>query len=93
MQVDLIKLKLKASGTKYLKVDCDEPLSASAFKFNLRRYIQEQKPIADVLGALVSGEQVDVLVVGRGFHSSTSQFNLSAFCGTGGAVRSCFGGI
>jgi len=29
---------LKASGTKRLKLQHDEPLSSSAFKFNLRRY-------------------------------------------------------
>jgi len=29
----------------------------------------------------------------RGLHSSTLQLNLSAFCVTGGAVRSCFGGV
>ena len=38
MQVDPIKPKLKAPGTKRLQLKCDEPLSSSAFKFNLRRY-------------------------------------------------------
>jgi hypothetical protein len=38
VQVDPIKPKLKAPGTKRLQLKCDEPLSSSAFKFNLRRY-------------------------------------------------------
>ena len=39
MQVDPIKSKLKAPGTKRLKRNCDEPSSNFAFKLNLRRYI------------------------------------------------------
>ena len=38
MQDDPIKIKLKALGTKRLKLKYDEPLSKFAFKFNLRRY-------------------------------------------------------
>ena len=41
MQVDLIKPTLKAPGTKRLKLKYDELLSNVAFKFNLRRYIEE----------------------------------------------------
>ena len=41
MQVDPIKPALKAPGTKCLKLNCDEPLSNVAFKFNLRRYIMD----------------------------------------------------
>jgi hypothetical protein len=37
VQVDPIKPKVKAPGTKRLKPKCDEPLSSFAFKFNLRR--------------------------------------------------------
>jgi hypothetical protein len=33
-----MKPKLKPPGTKRLKLNCHEPLSTSAFKFNLRRY-------------------------------------------------------
>jgi hypothetical protein len=40
MLVDPIKHKLKPPGTKRLKLNCDILLSTSAFKFNLRRYIQ-----------------------------------------------------
>jgi hypothetical protein len=35
-----VKPKLKAPGTKRLKLKYDEPLSNFAFKFNLRRYIK-----------------------------------------------------
>ena len=38
MQVDPIKPKLKAPGTKHLKLKCDELLSIFALKFDLRRY-------------------------------------------------------
>jgi hypothetical protein len=38
VQVDPMRSKLKAPGTKRLKLKHDEPLSGSAFKFNLRRY-------------------------------------------------------
>jgi len=30
---------------------------------------------------------------GRGLHSSTSQLNVSAFCGIGGAFRGCLSGV
>ena len=40
MQVDPIKLTLKAPVTKRLDVKCDEPLSSFRFNFNLRRYTE-----------------------------------------------------
>ena len=43
MQVDPIKPKLKAPGTKRLKLKYDKLLSSSAFKFNLHRYIKERR--------------------------------------------------
>jgi len=48
--VDSIKPKLKPPGTKRLKLKCDIPLSTSAFKFNLRRYIKFQSGRCDVGG-------------------------------------------
>ena len=48
MQVDPIRPKLKAPGTKPLKLQYDEPLSTFAFKFKLRRY-------NEVLCKIVSG--------------------------------------
>ena len=38
MQVDPIKPMLKPPGNKQLKLKRDEPLSTSAFRFNVRRY-------------------------------------------------------
>jgi len=38
VQVEPMKLMLRAPGTQRLKLKCDEPLSNCAFKFNLRRY-------------------------------------------------------
>ena len=46
VQVDPIKPKLKAPGTKRFKLKCDTLLSTSAFKFNLRRYTKPKKPPA-----------------------------------------------
>jgi len=37
VQVDPIKITLKPPGNKRLKLKCDQLLSNSAFKFNLRR--------------------------------------------------------
>ena len=42
MQVDPINAKLKAAGTKRLKLKCPMLLSTPAFNFNLRRYIEAQ---------------------------------------------------
>ena len=44
VQDDPIKPKLKALGTKRLKLNYDERPSSSAFKFNLRRYTWATKP-------------------------------------------------
>jgi len=44
VQVDPIKPRLKAPGTKRLKLTHDEPLSINAFKFNLRRYSVAGQP-------------------------------------------------
>jgi hypothetical protein len=41
VQVDPIKLTLKAPGTKILKLGCDVLISSFAFKFNLRCFIKE----------------------------------------------------
>ena len=38
VQVEPMKLMLKAPGTTLLKLQCDEPPSKFAFKFNLHRY-------------------------------------------------------
>ena len=56
MQVDPIKLKLKAPGTKRLKPKHHELLSNVAFKFNLRHYI---KAGVDV-GIECEGEKLEV---------------------------------
>jgi len=40
VQIDPIKLTLKAPGTKRLKLRYDKLLSSFGFKINLRRYIE-----------------------------------------------------
>jgi len=42
VQVDPIKPKLTPPGTKQLTIRCDELLSIFAFKFNLRRYTEDE---------------------------------------------------
>ena len=42
VQVDPINPTVKARESKRLKLKCDKQLSHSAFKFNLRRYIEGQ---------------------------------------------------
>ena len=75
MQVDPIKPKFKAPGTKQLKISNDGPLSNVAFNFNLHRYNTE------VALEPAGGAQLAVDVTpGRGLHSSTSVLNLSRFC-------------
>ena len=44
MQVDPIKLVLKGAGTKRLKLKYERLLSNFPFKFNLRRYREDQPP-------------------------------------------------
>jgi len=39
VQLDLMKSTLKAPGTNLLTLECNEPLSTFAFKFNWRRFI------------------------------------------------------
>ena len=46
VQVDPIKPELKAPRIQRSKLQCDEPLSNSAFKFNLRRYSEGPTPPA-----------------------------------------------
>ena len=50
MQVDPIKPKLKAPGTKHLKLKYHGPLSNFTFKFNLRRYTEEARMFSSEAG-------------------------------------------
>jgi len=40
-----------------------------------------------------AGPRAALRVGGRGFHSSTSQLNVSTLCGIGGALRGCIEGV
>jgi len=71
VQVDPIKPKLKAPGTKLLKLEHDNLLSSFAFELNLRRYDMDLQSNS----AALAEEQAE----GRGLHSSTFQLNLSRF--------------
>ena len=42
MQVDPIKPKLKAPASMHLKLRCDGQVSNFAFKFKMRRYVEER---------------------------------------------------
>ena len=85
-----------------MKLNCDEPLSNVAFKFNLHHYTEGVMPIYRVEPAKSDRSQCKyaycffataILNDGRGLHSSTFQLNLSAFCGIGDAFRDCLGGV
>jgi hypothetical protein len=46
VQVERMKPELKEPGTILLTLKCtDEPLSTLKFKFNLRRYTEEEFPV------------------------------------------------
>jgi len=47
VQVDPIKPKLIPPGTKRLKLNNDGLLSTSAFKFSLRRFIEELRQLSE----------------------------------------------
>jgi len=68
VQVDPIKPKLKASGTKRLTLQSDEPLSNVAFKIDLRRYTEDlaSTDICEhALEALRASKVKRVIMVGR----------------------------
>jgi hypothetical protein len=89
VQVHPIKPTLKAPGcpgTNRLKLQHDEPLSKSAFKFNLRRYTEvavqpstTSAPVVDITRVKNSRMALQCGLCGRGLHSSTFQLNLSRF--------------
>ena len=78
VQLDPMKLVLKAPGNKSLKSNYDyKPLSCVGFKFNLRRYTAGELR-AKREATLVKGlRAAAVYNVGRGLHSFTFQLNLS----------------
>ena len=59
MQVDPIKPELKPPGTERLKLNYDVLLLTSAFKINLRRYIQDLFQKTGVPYPLGQAVQVD----------------------------------
>jgi len=103
VQVESMKPKLKPPGTERLKLKCDILLSTSAFKSNSHHYIQRAccsgctlwaRPFTSGAGRRPRPQRRWPCTLGRppgpsgrGLHSSTSQLNLSAFCGIGGALR------
>ena len=93
VQAAPIKPKLKVPGTKRLNPKGDGFLSSFAFNFNFRRYIlgnQMQRWSNDRWSSTkhrVTNPPAGA--GGRGLHSFTSQLNLSAIYGMGGARRGC----
>ena len=93
MQVEPVKPKLKAPGTKRLKLYYDKLPSSFAFNFNLRRYTSAARCSAagSGLNGAVAGNWMrfyieardefdNVITTGRGLHSSTFRLDLSRFC-------------
>jgi len=95
VQVDPIKPTLKAPGTKRLKLEYYKLLSSFAFKFNLRRYSWGggASSTARWSPCPTSSTATGSPPWGRGLQKSTFQLNVSAFCGIGGVLRGCVGGV
>jgi hypothetical protein len=95
VQLDPTKPPLKAPGAEPFKPKCDELLSNFAFNFNLRGYIKVAERLTPQAALVGAGAAHAVLhsAMGRGSHSSTFRLNLSAFCGKGGALGGCLGGV
>jgi hypothetical protein len=95
VQVGPIKPTVKAPVTKRLKLMCDDPLSYIAFKFDLRRYSEVAERLTPQAALVGAGAAHAVLhsAMGRGSHSPTFRLNVSAFCGKGGALGGCLGGV
>jgi hypothetical protein len=74
-----VKLKLKATGTKCLKLKHDEPLSSSGFNFNLRRYIVVTRGAVTRDVYLTSGFWVDATVRPCRFCSSRHRMSFLVF--------------
>ena len=72
VQVDHFTPALKAPVSHSLKLNYDEMLSNVAFKFNMRRH-----SLVHMLDHRLMREDIVLLLVGRGLHSSTFQLNLS----------------
>jgi len=53
--------------------------------------VDECKPL--VAGSALAPLDVAAMDPGRGLHSSTFRLNVSTFCGIGGALRGCVGGV
>ena len=51
------------------------------------------KMAVEAVGAAVAAGVVEAAASGWGLHSSTFWLNVSAFCGMGGALRGCLGGV
>ena len=64
VQIDPMKLALKAPGSMLMKLVYDEPLSTFAFKLNLRRYV---KGIRDTFARMSMNDEETVCARGLGF--------------------------
>jgi len=81
VQVDPIKLTLKAPVTILLTLKRDEPLSTFGFNFNSRRYTMEvlqEEQRSGRAAARTAAEDIDCMIDGRGLHSPTFQLKLSS---------------
>jgi hypothetical protein len=105
VQVDPIKLTLKAPRFKRLNLQYVKLWSNFAFKLNLRHYnlvMEESAQILEIetfipmlLQKAEDGHSrlKRVVLIGRGLHSFTSQLKLSAFLRDRGARNGCVASV
>jgi hypothetical protein len=93
-----MKPKLKPPGTKRLKVKCDILMSTSAFKFNLRRYNEEEEEELLAVAACgdiavsAAGSEAAATVAGEGCGASDSFYGSDQrLAGLGGDIAAAAG--
>jgi len=89
VQVDPVNPKLKAPGTKRLKLNYGGPLSISGFKINLSRYTKVNADFGSIFSTLLTGTSAkleppevggcSLYTQGRSFHLPIHTLRLSCY--------------
>ena len=92
MQLDPMKSKLKAPGTKRLKLNCDELLSTFALKFNLCRCNEVSRELYVIASGVVE-LTVEDAVNGTGAALLHFSAQRKRFVWDRGCIQGYLGGI